>query len=100
MLTARQDWAFLGFHRHHSQRGFARFEHLPDPRDRAPGPDARDKDVDIAAGIVPDFLRRRAAMDVRIGRIFELLWHYSIWCCAYQLFGRRDRALHPLPGGG
>src|ERR1039458_7695875 len=63
MLATRQYWALLRFHRDHPQRWFARFEHLPHPGDGAAGADASDKEIDVAAGIVPDFLRRGAAVN-------------------------------------
>src|SRR6185312_4663480 len=62
MLPAGKYRAFLGFHRDDPQRRLARLEHLPHPGDGAAGADTGDKDIDAAAGVVPDFLRRGAAM--------------------------------------
>ena len=53
--------------------GLPRLQHLADAGDRAAGADAGDEDVDLAIGVVPDFLGRGPAMDLRIGGVLELL---------------------------
>ena len=45
--------------------GLRALQHLADAGDRSAGADAGDDDVDLAVGVVPDFLGRRAAMDLR-----------------------------------
>ena len=56
-------------------------EHVAHTGNRAAGSDHRDEDVDLAVGIAPDFFSRRAAMNLGIRRIFELLRH--------EILGRR-----------
>ncbi len=96
MLAAGQHRAFLRFDRDDAQRGLARFEDLSDAGDGAAGADAGNEVVDVAAGVVPDFLRRGAAVNFGIGEVLELLRHYRIGGRAHQLLGGRDRALHAL----
>ena len=78
------------------KRRLARLQHLPDAGDGAAGADAGDEEIDIAAGVVPDFLRRGAAVNFGIGEVLELLRHHGIRRGAHQFFGGRDRALHAL----
>ena len=52
--------------------GLALLEHLADAGDRAAGADARDEDVDVAVGVVPDLLGRGAAVDLRVRLVLEL----------------------------
>ena len=57
-----------------------------DAGDRAARADAGNEDIDLALGVVPDFLRRRQPVNFRIGRILELLRHE-----------RRRRRVWPAP---
>ena len=72
-LAAGKDGAVGRLHRHDVQIGLAWLQDLADAGDRAAGPDAGHEDVDVAAGVVPDFLGGGASVDVRICWIFELL---------------------------
>jgi len=49
------------------------FDDLGHAGDRAAGADARDDKIHLAVGVAPDFLGGRAAVDLRIGRVGELL---------------------------
>ena len=55
------------------QAGLARLQHLADAGDGAAGADAGDEHVDFAVRVVPDLLGRRAAVDLRVGGVVELL---------------------------
>ena len=98
MLPAGKYRTFLGFHGDNPQRGLARLQHLPHACDGAAGADACDENVDVAAGVVPDFLCRRAAVNVGIGEVLELLRHDSVGRGPHQFFRGRDRALHATSG--
>ena len=78
------------------KRRLARLQHLPDAGDGAAGADAGDEVVDIAAGVVPDFLGRGAAVNFGIGEVLELLRHHGIGRGAHQFLRGGDRALHAL----
>ena len=58
--------------------GLRCLEHLADAGDRAAGADAGDEDVDLAVGVVPDLLGGGLAVDLRIGRVLELLRHEGV----------------------
>src|SRR6185312_4640794 len=68
----REHGAVLGLDRDHPETGLARLEHRADAGQGAAGPDRTDHDIDGAAGIAPDFLRCRRAVDRRVGRVVEL----------------------------
>ena len=51
------------------QSGIALLEDRADPGNGATRADSGDDDIDIAAGIVPDFLCRGFPVDRRIGRV-------------------------------
>ena len=53
--------------------GLRGFSTWPTPVMVPPVPTPDDEDVDLAVGVVPDFLGRGAAVDLRIGRVLELL---------------------------
>src|SRR5205814_10178614 len=66
----------LRFDRHdgHDERvRIGLLQYLPDAADRASRADAGNDRVDLAAGVAKDLLRRRFAVDLRIGWIVELL---------------------------
>ena len=71
--AAGQHRAVLGLDRDHPDRRLARLQHLADAGDGAAGADAGDDDVDLAVGVVPDLLGGGAAVDLRVGRVLELL---------------------------
>src|SRR5262245_14514353 len=56
----------------------ALLDDLGDARDGAARADAGYENVRLAVGIVPDFLRGGAAMDLGIGRVLELLRHEGV----------------------
>src|SRR5262249_48005891 len=70
----------------------------PDAGYGAAGADAGDENVELAAGVVPDFLRRRAAMNVRVRRIFELLRHHRILGVLQDLVGFGEGAAYAFRG--
>ena len=72
-LAAGQDRAVGRLDRDDLEAGLARLQHLADAGDGAAGADAGDEDVDLAVGVVPDFLGRGPAVDRRVGRVLELL---------------------------
>jgi len=57
---------------------------------------AGDKDIDLAVRILPDFLRRCFAVDLRIGRIVELLGDKAVFSAFRQLLGFFHSPFHPL----
>ena len=73
--AAGKNGRVFGFDRDHADAGLAGLQNLADAGDRAAGADAGDDEVDFAVRVVPDFFRRGAAMDFRIGGILELLRH-------------------------
>jgi hypothetical protein len=78
----------------------ARLEDLADARDRAAGADHRDEDVDRPVGIAPDLLGRRAAVDLGVRRVLELLRHEvlaGVRVANLLRFG--DRARHAVGAG-
>src|SRR5664279_3760680 len=50
----------------------ARLQHLPDTGDGPAGADTGHQDVHSTVGVVPDLLGRGAAVDLRVGLVFEL----------------------------
>jgi hypothetical protein len=62
-LAAGEDRGARRLDGDHLERGLAGLEHLADAGDRAAGADAGDDDVDLAVGVLPDLLGRRAAVD-------------------------------------
>ena len=86
--------------RDHAHARLSRLQNLADSGDRAAGADAGDDEVDLAERVVPDFLRGGAAMDLRIGGIFELLRHDRARRRIDDLVRLGDRAFHALRGGG
>ena len=94
----RQDGAVFGLDGDHAHVGLARFQHLADAGQGTAGADAGDHDIDLAAGVVPDFFRRGLAMDFRVRRVFELLWHKRIGRVGDDLFGAGDRSVDALGG--
>src|SRR5215469_10908888 len=71
--AAGQHGAVLGFDRNHLETGFAGFDDGADAGQRAAGADPAHDNIDRALGVSPNLLRRRAAMDLGIGRVLELL---------------------------
>ena len=72
--------------------------HFADAGDRAAGADAGDEDVDLAVGVAPDFLGRGLAVDLRVGRVLELLRHEGVRVVGDQLLGlARPRRACPSP---
>ncbi len=56
----------------------ARLDHLADAGDGAAGADAGHQDVHLAVGVAPDLLGGGAAVDLRVGRVLELLRHEGV----------------------
>ena len=72
-IAAGQDRAFGWFDGDHFHVGLAFLQHTADAGDRATGADAGHEDIDLTLGIVPDLFGGADAMNLRVGRIFELL---------------------------
>ena len=83
--------AVLGLNGEGQEFRFSAFDHFGDAGQGAAGADADDRRVDTALGIVPDFLGRGEAVNLGIGRVYELLQHDR----AGGLF---DQFLGPLHG--
>ena len=98
--TTRQHRRIGGFDRDDLQVRLARLEDLADTGDGSPGTDAGNQDVDLAAGVIPDFLGRGTAMDLGIGRVLELLRDHRVLHLGEQFLGPGDRALHALGAFG
>ena len=90
---------FLRFDRDHAHARLARLQNLANPGDRPASADARDDNVNLAVRIVPDLLRRGAAVDLRIGGVFELLRHDRAGRRLDDFKRLGDCALHALRGG-
>src|ERR671913_687002 len=99
-LAAVEDGGLLGLHGDHLDPRLATLEHLADPRDRPPGPDAGHDDVDGTVGVLPDLLRGRLAVDLGVCLVGELPSEDRALALGDDLLGARDRALHALGAGG
>ena len=75
-LPAGENGRILRFDRDDLHARLARLQNLADAGDRPAGADAGDDNIDLAVGVVPDFLGCRAAVDFRVGGVFELLRHH------------------------
>ncbi len=75
-------------------RRFPGFEHFADAGDGAAGAHTRHQDIHFTVGVIPDFQRRRLAVNLRIGRILELLRNEGVWQFGGQLCRFGDSALH------
>ena len=74
-LAARQHRGGGGLDRDHQRLGPPLLQHLADTGDRASGADSGDEGVHLAAGGRPDLLGGRAAVDLGVGGVVELLRH-------------------------
>ena len=72
----------------------------PTPVMVPPVPTPDDEDVDAAVGVVPDLLRRGAAVDLRIGRVLELLRDDRVGDLLQQFLGLGDGAASCRAGRG
>ncbi len=99
-LAARKHRRVLRLDRNHLEVRIAALENLADTRDRAARADAGDHDVHVALGVVPDLLRGRAAVDIRVVRIFELLRDDRAGGRCDDLLRLGDRPFHALGGRG
>ncbi len=95
-LAAGEDGRILRLHGNHLHVRQARLDHLGDAGDRPAGADTRHEGIELAVGVVPDFLRRGLAVDLRIGRVLELLRDDRVRDIPEQLLCARDGALHAL----
>ena len=83
----------------HAQGGLALAQAAPHAGDGAAGPDGGDEDVDLALGVGPDLLRRRALVHLGIGRVLELLRDEGVVAGRRQVGGARHGALHAVGPG-
>jgi hypothetical protein len=63
------------FHRNELGVRLAFFNHLGHTGNGATGADAGHEDVHLAVGVAPDLFGGGFAVDRRVGRVLELLWH-------------------------
>ena len=83
--------------REHLEVRPGRFQHFGAGGDVPAGADAGDDRVDRRVGeIAQDFLRGRAAMNLDVGRIVELLRHPAVRVWSISSLGAIDRARHAL----
>ena len=68
----------------------------PTPVIVPPVPTPGDEGVEAAVGVAQDLLGRRAAVDLRVGRVVELLRHEVAVVLAHQLLGGEHGARHAL----
>jgi hypothetical protein len=87
------------FHGHDLHEPLAGLEHLAHAGDRAAGPHAGNEDVDPAARVAPDFLGGGLAMDLRVGRVLELLGHEITRIALGEFFRAAHRSGHALQRG-
>jgi hypothetical protein len=71
---------------------------LADPGEGPAGTEGGDDDIDRTTGVVPDFHRRRAPMDLGVGGISELIERDRAGGLADQLFGSCDSIDRPPRG--
>ena len=82
------------------QVGFAILDDLGHTGYGATGAYPRHEGIDVALGVGPNFLGRGAAMDLRIGRVVELLWHKPLVAVLpKQFFCPSDGSFHALGAG-
>src|SRR5258708_7912983 len=75
-------------------RSFTRLYYLAATGNGAAGPDCRNKDVNFAIRVLPNFLGRGVTVDLGIGGIIELLRDPRVWRLLCQLLGFGDGPLH------
>jgi hypothetical protein len=95
-LAAGENRRILRLHGYQLEVRQPRPADLADARDGAASADAGDEDVEPPTGVVPDLLRRGAAMDLRIRRVLELLRHHGAGDLPDEFLGPRHGALHAL----
>lgn len=93
-LAAGQHRAVLRLHRDDLQPGLARLEHFRTTGHRTAGTHPGNDHINLAVGVVPDFLGGGLAVDRRIGRILELLQHFGIGIGGQNFLGLFDRPAH------
>src|SRR5271165_5278832 len=78
-FTAREYGRCVRLDRYDVEARLALLDHLADARDGAAGSDRCNERVDVPVRVAPDLFGRRAAVDLRIGRVVELLRH-EVFC--------------------
>src|SRR5208337_100116 len=94
-LSARQDRRFFRFHGNHFEAWLARLQHLPNASDRAARPDTGNDYVDRPLRVVPDFLGRGPPVNLRIGRVLELLRNHSVRRLRNEFLSSGNGPFHP-----
>jgi hypothetical protein len=77
------------------QVGVALLQAFAATRDRSAGADAGHQHVDLAARLVPDLLGRRAAVDLGVRGVRELVGDVGVVAGAGEALGSLDRLVHP-----
>ncbi len=75
---------------------FELLQHLSGAGDRATGADATDENVDLAVGVFPKLDGGGPPVDLRVGRVLELLRHPGVRRFGDDLLGSAHGAGHPL----
>src|SRR5690606_9663461 len=99
-LAAVEDRRLGGLDRDDLHARLALLEHLPHTRDGPARADARDEDVDLAVGVLPDLLGRRRAVDRGVRLVRELPREDRARALGGDALGGLDRATHTLRAGG
>src|SRR5262249_49611020 len=99
-LAAGEDGGAGGLDGDDADAGELLLQDFADAGDRAAGADAGDEGVEPAGGVVQDLEGGRAAVDVRIRGIVELLGHEVALVLADHVLGGVDGAGHALDRRG
>src|SRR5690606_13664309 len=98
LLAAREDGAGLRLDGDDLDAGDPRLQHTADAGDGAARADAGNDRVNLAAGVLPDLLGRRALVHQRVGGVVELSWDDGVRQLLSQLLGAGDGGAHAAGG--
>jgi len=98
-FAAGQHGGVLGLDRHDFQVLVLFLQDLAAAGEGPARADTRDQHINLAVRIDPNLLGRGLPVDLRIGRVLELLGHKGIRILRHELFGFFDRTGHAAVGG-
>ena len=98
-LPTGEDRRGSRFHSDSLEARLAGFDHLGDAGDGAPRAHAGHNNVHLTIRISPDLLGCGATMDLRVGRVLELLGNQIPEVLGCQFLGPPHRSGHPLRTG-
>src|SRR6185369_9049864 len=98
--SLRNHRRIFGFDFDRLEGGFAGFDDFIAAGNGTAGADGGDEDIDLAGGIIPDFLGGGFAMDFRVGGVIELLGDPGVGSFLGDGLGPGDGALHALGAWG